>query len=140
MLTITPQVSPRVQSRAVVSHRTCGFALCVAHWVAEGSSSVAAAAMATDWRILPRQVTQSPSNWELSSQTGQRVSCTFAAPTDLSADQLSTDVYCYACDDSRLDPLLAQHLSTFGIEVAGQKKTEKSMTELVSQPPVPCGT
>ncbi|GAA5941060.1 ubiquitin-specific protease UBP14 [Sporobolomyces koalae] len=42
----------------------------------------------------------------------------------------SADVYCYACDDARIDPHLAQHLSTFGIEVAGQKKTEKSMTEL----------
>ncbi|GAA5875619.1 hypothetical protein JCM16303_000684 [Sporobolomyces ruberrimus] len=42
----------------------------------------------------------------------------------------SADVYCYACDDARTDPHLAKHLSTFGIEVAQQKKTEKSMTEL----------
>ncbi|BGP37934.1 ubiquitin C-terminal hydrolase Ubp14 [Rhodotorula kratochvilovae] len=42
----------------------------------------------------------------------------------------SADVYCYACDDARVDPDIAQHLSTFGIEVATQKKTEKSMTEL----------
>lgn len=41
------------------------------------------------------------------------------------------DVYCYACDDARVDPDIAKHLSTFGIEVASQKKTEKSMTELV---------
>jgi ubiquitin carboxyl-terminal hydrolase 5/13 len=43
----------------------------------------------------------------------------------------SADVYCYACDDARLDPHLAKHLSNFGIEVASQSKTEKSMTELV---------
>ncbi|KPV75875.1 uncharacterized protein RHOBADRAFT_35647 [Rhodotorula graminis WP1] len=42
----------------------------------------------------------------------------------------SADVYCYACDDARVDPDIAKHLSTFGIEVASQKKTEKSMTEL----------
>ncbi|GAA6016937.1 hypothetical protein JCM11491_006918 [Sporobolomyces phaffii] len=42
----------------------------------------------------------------------------------------SADVYCYACDDARTDPHLAQHLSTFGIKVAEQTKTEKSMTEL----------
>jgi ubiquitin carboxyl-terminal hydrolase 5/13 len=41
-----------------------------------------------------------------------------------------TDVYCYACDDAKIDPELAQHLTTFGIEVLGQQKTEKSMTEL----------
>ncbi|GAA5830333.1 hypothetical protein JCM11251_001311 [Rhodosporidiobolus azoricus] len=42
----------------------------------------------------------------------------------------SADVYCYACDDARVDPDIAKHLGTFGIEVAEQKKTEKSMTEL----------
>ncbi|GAA5894063.1 hypothetical protein JCM8208_002337 [Rhodotorula glutinis] len=42
----------------------------------------------------------------------------------------SADVYCYACDDARVDLDIAKHLSTFGIEVASQKKTEKSMTEL----------
>ncbi|BGO97695.1 ubiquitin C-terminal hydrolase Ubp14 [Rhodotorula toruloides] len=42
----------------------------------------------------------------------------------------SADVYCYACDDARIDPNLAKHLANFGIEVAELKKTEKSMTEL----------
>lgn len=46
------------------------------------------------------------------------------------------DVYCYACDDARLDPHLARHLSNFGIAVASQSKTEKSMTELAS-PSIP---
>ncbi|KAL8283622.1 hypothetical protein RQP46_005417 [Phenoliferia psychrophenolica] len=42
----------------------------------------------------------------------------------------TADVYCYACDDAKLDPQLAKHLANFGIEVATQTKTEKSMTEL----------
>ncbi|ORY78486.1 ubiquitinyl hydrolase [Leucosporidium creatinivorum] len=42
----------------------------------------------------------------------------------------TADVYCYACDDAKLDNHLADHLANFGIEVAGQKKTEKTMTEL----------
>ncbi len=42
------------------------------------------------------------------------------------------DVYCYACDDSKLDPQLADHLGAFGMQVAGMSKTEKTMTELVS--------
>ena len=42
------------------------------------------------------------------------------------------DVYCYACDDARVDPELTSHLAKFGIHIASQKKTEKSMTELVS--------
>lgn len=43
----------------------------------------------------------------------------------------STDVYCYKCNDAMLDPELAMHLSTFGINVKTLTKTEKSMTELV---------
>lgn len=42
----------------------------------------------------------------------------------------SADIYCYACNDARLDPKLADHLHNFGINVASQQKTEKSMTEL----------
>ena len=40
------------------------------------------------------------------------------------------DVYCYACDDARIDPSLAEHLALFGMQVAQLQKTEKSMTEL----------
>jgi uncharacterized UBP type Zn finger protein len=32
----------------------------------------------------------------------------------------------------RLDPFLADHLATFGINVANEQKTEKSLTELVT--------
>jgi ubiquitin carboxyl-terminal hydrolase 5/13 len=42
------------------------------------------------------------------------------------------DIYCYKCNDTKLDPELAVHLSSFGINIAAQTKTEKSMTELVS--------
>ena len=42
------------------------------------------------------------------------------------------DIYCYICNDSQQDPELATHLSTFGISIQTLKKTEKSMTELVS--------
>ncbi|WWC73152.1 uncharacterized protein I206_107118 [Kwoniella pini CBS 10737] len=42
----------------------------------------------------------------------------------------TADVYCYACDDAKVDPDLPKHLQAFGIEVLGQIKTEKSMTEL----------
>lgn len=41
------------------------------------------------------------------------------------------DIYCYVCNDSKLDPELAAHLAAFGINVQTQTKTEKSMTELV---------
>lgn len=44
-----------------------------------------------------------------------------------------TDIYCYTCNDARIDPHLAKHLGNFGIEVSAQTKTEKSMTELVGQ-------
>ena len=43
------------------------------------------------------------------------------------------DIYCYLCDDAKLDPDLPTHLRAFGIDVMGQTKTEKSMTELVSR-------
>uniref|UniRef100_V5GVJ0 Ubiquitin carboxyl-terminal hydrolase n=2 Tax=Kalmanozyma brasiliensis (strain GHG001) TaxID=1365824 RepID=V5GVJ0_KALBG len=42
----------------------------------------------------------------------------------------SADIYCYACNDARIDPNLAHHLSHFGINVMDLSKTEKSMTEL----------
>ncbi|KAI9482876.1 MAG: hypothetical protein EXX96DRAFT_599574 [Benjaminiella poitrasii] len=42
----------------------------------------------------------------------------------------TADIYCYSCDDARLDENLAIHLAIWGINVAQQVKTEKSMTEL----------
>jgi ubiquitin carboxyl-terminal hydrolase 5/13 len=46
--------------------------------------------------------------------------------------EASIDIYCYVCNEERLDPELSTHLAAFGINVATQTKTEKSMTELVS--------
>ncbi|KAH8091347.1 ubiquitin carboxyl-terminal hydrolase 14 [Cristinia sonorae] len=40
------------------------------------------------------------------------------------------DIYCYSCNDAKVDFELATHLATFGINVQTQTKTEKSMTEL----------
>ncbi|EPQ61322.1 ubiquitinyl hydrolase [Gloeophyllum trabeum ATCC 11539] len=42
----------------------------------------------------------------------------------------NADIYCYECNDAKLDPDLARHLRNFGINVETQTKTEKSMTEL----------
>ncbi|KAG1466490.1 hypothetical protein G6F56_004680 [Rhizopus delemar] len=42
----------------------------------------------------------------------------------------TADIYCYSCDDARLDNDLATHLANWGINVSHQLKTEKSMTEL----------
>lgn len=40
------------------------------------------------------------------------------------------DVFCYACNDDVKDPSIREHLSYWGIDIAKQTKTEKSMTEL----------
>lgn len=77
----------------------------------------------------------SPSRWGRSSRTGLLVRLLLPTFLQDSKLNLSTpDVYCYACDDARIDLDLQKHLATFGIEVADQKKTEKSMTELVRRP------
>ena len=46
----------------------------------------------------------------------------------------TADVYCYLCDDMKLDFYLADHLATFGINVLSQQKTSKTMAELVRCP------
>ncbi|KAF8211850.1 hypothetical protein K438DRAFT_1902808 [Mycena galopus ATCC 62051] len=40
------------------------------------------------------------------------------------------DIYCYTCNDAKLDPALSEHLAVFGINVKTAQKTEKSMTEM----------
>ncbi len=42
----------------------------------------------------------------------------------------TADVYCYACDEERVDGDLASHLAHWGIILAERQKTEKSLTEL----------
>ncbi|KAJ1913370.1 ubiquitin C-terminal hydrolase Ubp14 [Tieghemiomyces parasiticus] len=59
-------------------------------------------------------------------QTGHAVSCKLGT---LSPEG-TADLYCYLCDDAVLDCRLADHLLTFGINVAHTHKTDKTMAEL----------
>jgi ubiquitin carboxyl-terminal hydrolase 5/13 len=40
------------------------------------------------------------------------------------------DVYCYTCNDERLDSDIVAHLAHWGINLADRQKTEKSLTEM----------
>lgn len=42
----------------------------------------------------------------------------------------TADIYCYACNDEKVDPDLATHLAYWGINIAEREKTEKSLTEM----------
>lgn len=42
----------------------------------------------------------------------------------------TADVYCYQCDEERVDDKLGEHLSHWGIMLAERHKTEKSLTEM----------
>ncbi|KAL5604310.1 hypothetical protein BROUX41_002283 [Berkeleyomyces rouxiae] len=42
----------------------------------------------------------------------------------------NADVYCYKCDEERVDKSLASHLAHWGINLADRQKTEKSLTEM----------
>ncbi|KAG6006890.1 hypothetical protein E4U21_006609 [Claviceps maximensis] len=42
----------------------------------------------------------------------------------------TADIYCYKCDDERVDDNLAHHLAHWGIVLADRQKTEKSLTEM----------
>ena len=42
----------------------------------------------------------------------------------------TADIYCYHCNEERIDPELATHLAHWGINIAEREKTEKSLTEL----------
>lgn len=42
----------------------------------------------------------------------------------------SADIYCYKCNEERIDPSLAAHLAHWGINIAESEKTEKSLMEL----------
>lgn len=42
----------------------------------------------------------------------------------------SADIFCYKCNEERVDPSLASHLKYWGINIAEQEKTEKSLTEM----------
>lgn len=40
------------------------------------------------------------------------------------------DIYCYKCDEERIDTELAKHLAHWGINIAEREKTEKSLMEM----------
>ena len=40
------------------------------------------------------------------------------------------DIYCYSCNDERIDSDLSTHLANWGINIAEREKTEKSLTEM----------
>jgi ubiquitin carboxyl-terminal hydrolase 5/13 len=42
----------------------------------------------------------------------------------------TADIYCYACDEERIDPELPDHLMHWGINIKDRIKTEKSLTEM----------
>lgn len=42
----------------------------------------------------------------------------------------TADIYCYKCDDERIDDNLGAHLAHWGIILAERQKTEKSLTEM----------
>ncbi|KAF2271677.1 ubiquitinyl hydrolase [Westerdykella ornata] len=42
----------------------------------------------------------------------------------------TADIYCYACDEERIDPELPNHLAHWGIDIKDRVKTEKSLTEM----------
>ncbi|KAF2115510.1 ubiquitin carboxyl-terminal hydrolase-like protein [Lophiotrema nucula] len=42
----------------------------------------------------------------------------------------TADIYCYACDEERVDPELPNHLLHWGINIKDRIKTEKSLTEM----------
>ena len=45
----------------------------------------------------------------------------------------TADVYCYACDNTKIDDQLAAHMHTFGIDIASETVTEKSTAEMELQ-------
>ncbi|RVX69870.1 hypothetical protein B0A52_05704 [Exophiala mesophila] len=42
----------------------------------------------------------------------------------------NADVYCYLCNEERIDPELASHLAHWGINIAEREKMEKSLMEM----------
>jgi len=90
--------------------------------------------MVMAYNTFTSQPIQSVSNLGLLHRREMQVQyCSVISPSSFSMFYLSaSDVFCYLCDDMKEDLELASHLSTFGISVQALSKTEKSMTELVS--------
>ena len=59
-------------------------------------------------------------------QTGHAVAVKLGSITP----EGNADVYCYKCNEERIDTDLAKHLAHWGINIAEQEKTEKSLMEM----------
>nr|CAG8503511.1 9580_t:CDS:10 [Entrophospora candida] len=58
--------------------------------------------------------------------TNHQISCKLGTITP----EGTADIYCYVCNDMKLDNEVVKHLANFGINIESQQKTEKSITEL----------
>ena len=61
-----------------------------------------------------------------SDSTGHPLVCKLGTITP----EGTASIYCYSCNEDRNDDNLALHLSTLGIDIASQKKTEKTVQEM----------
>lgn len=68
------------------------------------------------------------SSWELSRPKATQVSVQLLLFKLILT--IYSDVFCYVCQDSRLDGDLANHLLRLGLPISQQQKTEKSITEM----------
>jgi len=64
--------------------------------------------------------------WLIQARTGHPIAVKLGS---LTADG-TADIYCYACDEERVDPELPTHLAHWGINIKDRVKTEKSLTEM----------
>jgi hypothetical protein len=123
------QDSPTVL--AASSKTTSGCASLAVVLVAVVSNLEALAEMDTGLNISQKHLILSVSSWARSPQREAQVMMIWCLPSTHS-DEPFVDIFCYQCSDTKLDPDFALHLSSFGINIAMQTKTEKSVTELVS--------
>jgi len=61
-----------------------------------------------------------------SQSTGHHVVCKLGTITP----EGGASIHCYSCDEERIDTKLGEHLGKLGIDISGQTKTEKSITEI----------
>ncbi|KAA8571737.1 hypothetical protein EYC84_001715 [Monilinia fructicola] len=65
-------------------------------------------------------------DWNIKNQTGHAIAVKLGSITS----DGTADVYCYACDEERIDEDLGKHLAHWGIMLAEREKTEKSLMEM----------
>lgn len=60
----------------------------------------------------------------------QEMTHTVAVKLNSITPEGSADIFCYSCNEERVDPEISLHLARWGIAIAEQQKTEKSLVEL----------